>query len=999
MSQNINDAKTLEEVIQIREEVYAANLRGDNHFEDILVGLYKEDTHFLYELLQNADDVSASEIEIILSQDEFILWHNGTKDFDLRDVIAITGIGAGTKKDEPNKIGKFGIGFKSVFSVTESPRIFSGEFNLEIRHFSVPALVERSTNLKTFGTTIVLPFNHREKSKEEIYASIEKALSQLDANAFMFLNHIKNISWTFDTGSNRLSKEVKADDGYTRMSVITSKDNVRNEYLIFTAPLSFSSNLNISIAYKVTVINGKTKIIPMPNSKLSVYFFTETVTYLNFIVNGPFQTSSTRESVDGSKQHNQMVLKDIAGLYEKSLLILKDKGLLDEALLEILPIERTNCQSSFIYEHLYKTTWSSIRYNGLLPTENGMYCNSWDALLARGVELTKLISEEQDIKLLFEKKVWLSTQITGDRTPKLRDYLMKEHLVKEITYPAFCRGISKEFIERKSDEWLSNFYIECGTRGDKELWQIIRTRPIIRTETDEVVAPFVDDKPTVFLPSPSTPKVKAVKQILLVNDEAKEFLIGLGLETINVVEDLRINKLPEFEKIEDSDIRLKYFIDEFFQAYKLAKDEPTRQCIVNLLKKEKIVLFENAKDRAESWGKADEGYIKSKELETLFDGCDEILFVSPKLTAGIYDVENVDDFLIALGAHKTLARVECKKLSDNQKNEYRKGGICTSEFEKNYEIRGLNYIINKNNITVDRSKILFDLLAKQEVDYFKGEYSWSYSHSHSRERIQAHFVEILKNAEWMVNNDGVFKKPVDMKKKDVVNSYGISSNAAILQVLYFSDAYDSLLDEDKQRLELIKDIPIKELQKLLKEAQNISPEEQEKPGFIEVTIGPPEPPDTENQNSQKGYPPIRKEGPTPDEIKVIGDWAENQQKKAASLSEAELKKKAEEHGAKTGVNHPVTSTVYFRDEYVAEYTKMRAGGVCELCGHIAPFNDKSGNPYLESHHIVWLANGGKDTIQNTVALCPNCHRKMHIVNDKVDQAKLLNNAFSEMTGR
>jgi len=210
MSQNINDAKTLEEVIQIREEVYAANLRGDNHFEDILVGLYKEDTHFLYELLQNADDVSASEIEIILSQDEFILWHNGTKDFDLRDVIAITGIGAGTKKDEPNKIGKFGIGFKSVFSVTESPRIFSGEFNLEIRHFSVPALVERSTNLKTFGTTIVLPFNHREKSKEEIYASIEKALSQLDANAFMFLNHIKNISWTFDTGSNRLSKEVKA---------------------------------------------------------------------------------------------------------------------------------------------------------------------------------------------------------------------------------------------------------------------------------------------------------------------------------------------------------------------------------------------------------------------------------------------------------------------------------------------------------------------------------------------------------------------------------------------------------------------------------------------------------------------------------------------------------------------------------------------------------------------------------------------------------------------
>lgn len=77
---------------------------------------------------------------------------------------------------------------------------------------------------------------------------------------------------------------------------------------------------------------------------------------------------------------------------------------------------------------------------------------------------------------------------------------------------------------------------------------------------------------------------------------------------------------------------------------------------------------------------------------------------------------------------------------------------------------------------------------------------------------------------------------------------------------------------------------------------------------------------------------------------------------------------------------------------MAEYTKMRAGGVCELCGDPAPFNDRSGYPYLESHHIVWLANGGEDTIKNTVALCPNCHRKMHIVNSNADQSYLLTKA-------
>lgn len=53
------------------------------------------------------------------------------------------------------------------------------------------------------------------------------------------------------------------------------------------------------------------------------------------------------------------------------------------------------------------------------------------------------------------------------------------------------------------------------------------------------------------------------------------------------------------------------------------------------------------------------------------------------------------------------------------------------------------------------------------------------------------------------------------------------------------------------------------------------------------------------------------------------------------------------------------------------------------------FYDKNGNPYLECHHIIWLSEGGSDDLQNTAALCPNCHKKMHIVNDKMDVQKLL----------
>lgn len=75
---------------------------------------------------------------------------------------------------------------------------------------------------------------------------------------------------------------------------------------------------------------------------------------------------------------------------------------------------------------------------------------------------------------------------------------------------------------------------------------------------------------------------------------------------------------------------------------------------------------------------------------------------------------------------------------------------------------------------------------------------------------------------------------------------------------------------------------------------------------------------------------------------------------------------------------------YKRSAYVSAYAKRRAGQYCELCEEKAPFLDNDGNPYLEIHHVVWLSNGGADSIDNTVALSPNCHRKMHIVQQPKD---------------
>ena len=60
------------------------------------------------------------------------------------------------------------------------------------------------------------------------------------------------------------------------------------------------------------------------------------------------------------------------------------------------------------------------------------------------------------------------------------------------------------------------------------------------------------------------------------------------------------------------------------------------------------------------------------------------------------------------------------------------------------------------------------------------------------------------------------------------------------------------------------------------------------------------------------------------------------------------------------------------------YVLRRADGTCEGCGDPAPFNKRAtGRPYLEPHHIRRRADAGPDHPRWIIALCPNCHRRVH----------------------
>ncbi|MFC6719996.1 HNH endonuclease [Halovenus amylolytica] len=97
------------------------------------------------------------------------------------------------------------------------------------------------------------------------------------------------------------------------------------------------------------------------------------------------------------------------------------------------------------------------------------------------------------------------------------------------------------------------------------------------------------------------------------------------------------------------------------------------------------------------------------------------------------------------------------------------------------------------------------------------------------------------------------------------------------------------------------------------------------------------------------------------------------------ISTEELREKAEDSvtgGSKT-TTESTSRTTYPRSEVVKQYALRVADGVCQGCGDDAPFLDEDGDPFLEVHHLHRRSDGGADHPNNVIALCPNCHRRVH----------------------
>ena len=393
---------TIDQLAEMRRGwVESSRANGfEEGIKNLLSDLYPDNAHFIYELLQNAEDAGASKVQFILNDCSVEFEHNGPRLFSPKDVEAITSIGFSTKKDDPTSIGKFGIGFKAVFSYTSAPEIESGNYHFRIRDLVVPDTEGLPpASLGEGRTSFVFPFDNPGKPPEKAREEIEKNLRELDENTLLFLSNIQTIKYDFPNLAPGYLKRKTIDGNRIEITVKPPEKVAPRSfhYLRFEKDVTVEDpdgvkDCRIAAAFGMEEQEDKGwKITPLDPGQVCIYFpAAKETSNLLFHLHAPFASTVARDSVRDDPANVELV-NHLADLVAESMSTIRDQGLLNVELLALLP--NNDDSLSPLYLPIQERLIEAFNNERLTPTKQGHHAAA-SGLYRGSPQLIKLIDDK-----------------------------------------------------------------------------------------------------------------------------------------------------------------------------------------------------------------------------------------------------------------------------------------------------------------------------------------------------------------------------------------------------------------------------------------------------------------------------------------------------------------------------------------------------------------------------------------------------------------------------
>ena len=747
----------------------------------VVANLYGDRTHFIFELLQNAEDAlrrrgdcpKSRTVRFDLAADELRVSHYG-QPFDEDDVKGICDIGEGTKTE--GDIGQFGIGFKSVYRFTDRPQVHSGDEDFGIDDYVYPSAqpkIERNQD----QTVFIIPLRDAEANN----AVVADGLRQINLDTLLFLRQIDSVEWSLPNGEvGTYVRESTSHEDHVRKVTLTrgSTDHgdPEQEWLVFSKPMHMDGKelaAHVEVAFHV----AGDHIVPLVSSPLVVFFPTRVETYMGVRIQGPYVPTPSRDDILRSDPWNKTCIEKTGELLVDALLWLRDEEMLDVDVLQCLPLDEAKFRDNSMFRPLYAAVRRALRSKRLLPTLGHGYTRADSAKLGRSSELRDLVTGKR-LKQLFgtSKSVsWLTEFITQDRTPELRRYLMEELDVEEVTPQSVLSRLEVSFLEHQSNAWMCRLYEFLN--GQTALHRQAKVAPIVRLSDGSHVAALEDvDRPQAFMPGDVKTEFPTVHGRACRSVESRGFLRAIGLSVPHPVDDVIRNILPRYDREEPiSDLQYGEDIGRILAATRTNASDK-RSKLIGRLRVTPFVRAIRTGGGGECLASPAEVYLATERLKSLFADVPDVEMIDQRY--GVLVREGMSELLEECGASRHLRplRKDYTRWSAPLSQDFlaklrEQGGHAETSGQSDAivdcEVEALGDVLEELRGLDDedrriRSQYLWEELIQLEGRHgravFRAEYSWTHYGSY-RQGFDAAFVRQLNETAWIPTADGGLQRP------------------------------------------------------------------------------------------------------------------------------------------------------------------------------------------------------------------------------------------------